>query len=61
VRDASAAVAALIVEFAARKGWTNQDPLLLTTGVRDAYENGLELVSPVAGGVLGYCMTEVRA
>ena len=58
-RDACAARAALTVFVAASKGWTkNKDPMLLATGIRDAYRNGLEMAFPVGGeqGTLGYCI-----
>jgi hypothetical protein len=43
-------------------GWTpNTDPLLLTTGLRDAYTSGLEVALPVSSSsssspVLGYAI-----
>jgi hypothetical protein len=42
-------------------GWTpNTDPLLLTTGLRDAYTSGLEVALPVFSSssppVLGYAL-----
>jgi len=44
-----AAWAALTVYVAARRGWTQQDPHLLTTGLRDAYAAGLGVTVPVDG------------
>ena len=49
---------ALTVHVASRRGWTDQDPHLLTTGLRDAYQAGLAVVVPVEDGVLGYAMVD---
>jgi hypothetical protein len=49
---------ALTVQYAALKDWTTQDPLLLTTGIRDAYTAGLELVVPAGPKELGWVMAE---
>ena len=57
-RAAWDAWAALIVFFAALQKWIDHDPLLLTTGLRDAYLNGLEVAIPVEKDTLGfYCLT----
>lgn len=48
--------AALTVETAALMGWTDDDPLLLTTGIRDAYAAGLEMAGPVGPDELGWVM-----
>ena len=53
---ARAAQAALTVEYAALMGWTDHDPLLLTTGIRDAYVAGLELAGPIGPTELGWVM-----
>lgn len=56
---AGAARDALIAWYAATKGWIERDPMLLTTGLRDAYEHGLEIVLPVSDGgktALGYAI-----
>ena len=50
--------AALTVEYAALEKWIDHDPLLLTTGIRDAYESGLESALPTGPKVLGYAMKE---
>lgn len=47
---------ALTVYVAAKRGWTDHDPHLLTTGLRDAYGAGLAVAVPVEDGVLGYAM-----
>jgi hypothetical protein len=54
--DARDARDALIVEYAALQGWTDHDPLLLTTGLRDAYWNGLALAVPTGPNELGWAM-----
>ena len=59
-RDAGAAwdAGAGLVVFAARStGWVAGDPLLLTTGLRDAYAAGLELALPTRPGELGWTMS----
>ena len=56
--DAWAARDALTVEYAALEKWIDHDPLLLTTGIRDAYESGLESALPTGPKVLGYAMKE---
>jgi hypothetical protein len=60
-RGAWAARDALTVCYTALMGWTpNTDPLLLTTGLRDAYTSGLEVAFPVCSSssppVLGYAI-----
>lgn len=57
-RDAWTARDALIVEYTALRGWVDRDPLLLTTGIRDAYRCGLGVAVPVAEGTLGWAMDE---
>jgi hypothetical protein len=47
---------ALIVYYAALRGWTRCDPVLLTTGLRDAYSNGLGIALPVGDRQLGWCI-----
>lgn len=54
--DAGDAGDALKVYIAARRGWTQQRPDLLTVGLRDAYASGLGCCVPVEPGVLGYWM-----
>ena len=56
--DARAARDALTVQYAALNKWTNDDPLLLTTGLIDAYRNGLAIVLPTGPNTLGWAMTE---
>ena len=55
-RDAMNARNALIVWVVSKKGWIEQDPSLLTTGLRDAYQNGLQYVIPVGEKTLGWTM-----
>ena len=47
---------ALTVYYTASMGWTAQDPMLLTTGLRDAYTNGLDIAIPTGPNELGYVM-----
>ena len=47
---------ALTLYVAARRGWYATDPLLLTTGVREAYAAGLNVGIPVAPKTLGWAM-----
>ena len=54
--DAWDARAALTIEYAALEGWTNQSPDLLTTGIRDAYANGLALAALTAPNELSWAM-----
>lgn len=54
--DAWDARAALMVYFSASMKWTNHDPKLLTTGIRDAYAGGLLATIPTAENELGYVM-----
>jgi len=46
---------ALTVEYAALCGWIAHDPDLLTSGIRDAYRNGLAVAVAVPAG-LGWAM-----
>jgi len=48
--------AALTVEYAALMGWTKHDPDLMTTGLRDAYFNGLGVALPTGPNELGWAM-----
>jgi len=52
---------ALTVWFAARRVFISQDPMLLTTGLRDAYQAGLEMAIPVGPTTLGWSMKLDRA
>lgn len=55
--DAWAAWAALSVYCAGIHGWTTQrDPMRLTTGIRDAYHNGLWIAVPTGNKILGWAM-----
>lgn len=54
--DARAARAALTVLVAARRGWTQQRPDLLTIGLRDAYAHGLAIAIPTGPAELGWAM-----
>jgi len=42
--------------YAVRRGWTKHEPLLLTTGLRDAYAAGLVAVFPTGERELGWTM-----
>lgn len=55
---ARAAWAALTVEYAAPQEWTKDDPLLLTTGIRDAYLLGLGIALPTGPNELGWAMDD---
>lgn len=59
-QSAWAAWSALTVTYAALNHWTDDDPMLLTTGIRDAYHAGLGIAVPVADGVLGWAMEATR-
>ena len=50
------ALAALTVEYAALNKWTNHNPMMLTTGIRSAYANGLAIAVPVSKNTLGWAM-----
>ena len=39
-------------------GWVDGDPLALTTGIREAYRNGLAIAVPVDSGVVGWAMVD---
>jgi len=52
-RDASDA---LVVSYAARSGWIDASADALSAGIRDAYQHGLDIAVPLAGGVLGYTL-----
>ena len=56
--DARDAWDALTVEYAALMGWTKDDPDLHTTGIRDAYRCGLEIVLPTGPNELGWALSE---
>lgn len=47
---------ALAWEFAALSEWVTKDPQWLTTGIRDAYRNGLGIAIPTGPGELGWAM-----
>ena len=55
-RAAWAARAAMTVQYAALQGWILLDPLHLTTGLQDAYRNGLDRVSPTGKDTLSYTL-----
>ena len=55
-RGARGAWDALAWEFAALSEWTPGDPQKLTTGIRDAYRNGLGIVIPTGPEELGWTM-----
>jgi hypothetical protein len=51
------AAAALTVQYAALNKWTFQDdPMLLTAGLRNAYRNGLGVALPVGPRTLGWAI-----
>lgn len=56
--DARDAWEALTVEYAALQQWTRHDPLLLTTGLQDAYRNGLAIAMPTGPSELGWAMID---
>lgn len=58
LKQFDAAWAALTVNFASLNKWITQPSDLLTTGIRDAYLNGLEIAIPVAKDTLGFAMKE---
>jgi hypothetical protein len=45
-----------MVQYAALNGWVDYDPLLLTTGLRDAYRAGLAIAVPTGPDTLGWAM-----
>jgi hypothetical protein len=49
-----------MVEYAALNGWIDHDPLLLTTGLRDAYAAGLGIALPTGPGTLGWAMDDTQ-
>jgi hypothetical protein len=59
-REAREARDALTVQFAAIAGWTDHNPMLLTEGLREAYEQGLAVAVPVGKYTLGWAMVERR-
>lgn len=48
--------AALVTYFAASQGWIDAEPERFTTGIRDAYLNGLVLLKPTGRGILQWAM-----
>jgi len=52
------AIDALMVYAASKRGWIDQDPMLLTTGIRDAYRHGLAVAVPVGQKTLGWAMED---
>lgn len=46
----------LVIWYAAKMGWIQHDPMLLTTGIRDAYTAGLALAIPLKLKTLGWSM-----
>ena len=59
--DAWDARAALTVTYAAVRGWIDQQPELLTTGIRDAYGAGLAVAIPAGPRTLGYALVKSPA
>ena len=55
-RDAWDARDALTVFYAAKKRWIKEPADLLTTGLREAYANGLEIALPISSNKLGWSM-----
>jgi hypothetical protein len=49
---------ALTVQLPSLAGRTEHDPMLLTTGLRDAYGHGLSVAVPVGPRTLGWAMVE---
>jgi hypothetical protein len=61
--DAWDAWGALTVLYAGLMGWTTRakaDPMLLTTGLRDAYRNGLAMALPTGPNELGFTMDKLE-
>ena len=56
--DAWDARAALTVCYASLQGWVRRDASVLTTGIRAAYANGLEIAVPTGAKELGFAMAE---
>lgn len=50
--------AALVVEYAARRGWVSVAQDMLTVGLREAYRHGLAIAIPTGPGELGWSMVE---
>jgi hypothetical protein len=48
--------AALVTYYSASQGWIDTEPERLTTGVRDAYQNGLALLKPTGRGILQWAI-----
>lgn len=57
-RAAGDARAALLVFYVAKKGWIDHASDLLTVGIRDAYQHGLEIALPVGNDTLGWSMSK---
>ena len=55
--DARDARAACTIQYAVLQGWIDNDSLLLTIGIRDAYIAGLEIVIPTGPKELGWVMS----
>ena len=54
-----AARAALVLQLAAQHEWVKRPPMLLSIGLRDAYENGLAIALPTGHHELGWAMMKV--
>jgi hypothetical protein len=48
----------LTLYYASKKGWVDYDPSLLTTGLREAYKNGLGIAVPTGEKELGWAMAK---
>ena len=55
-RAAGAAGAALSIYYSRLMAWMDGEPDQYTTGLRDAYANGLAIAIPVAKNTLGWAM-----
>jgi hypothetical protein len=51
--------AALVLQLAAQHEWVKRPPMLLSIGLRDAYENGLAIALPTGHHELGWAMMKV--
>jgi hypothetical protein len=51
---------ALTINLASLNKWIKHPSDLLTTGIRDAYLNGLELAVPVSKDTLGFAVKETK-
>jgi hypothetical protein len=48
----------LALEYVSLRCWVDYDPLMLTTGIREAYRNGLAIAVPTAPTTIGWALEE---